>query len=93
MSVLLVTGSSGLIGSEVVDYFCRRGWVVHGIDNNLRADFFGPLGDTRQNQRRLQGLHPRFTHHELDIRDRIRIDGLLGTLDPARRPCGGPAES
>jgi nucleoside-diphosphate-sugar epimerase len=39
MSTLLVTGSSGLIGSEVVDYFCQRGWEVHGIDNNMRADF------------------------------------------------------
>src|SRR5262245_57161588 len=36
MSTLLVTGSSGLIGSEVVDYFCQRGWGVHGIDNNMR---------------------------------------------------------
>ncbi|GEM_PF-5630880 len=49
----LVTGSSGLIGSEVVDYFCRLGWSVHGMDNNMRADFFGPGGDTRWNQRRL----------------------------------------
>jgi CDP-paratose 2-epimerase len=39
---LLVTGSSGLIGSEVVDYFCREGWQVHGADNNQRADLFGP---------------------------------------------------
>ncbi|MGH7552870.1 MAG: NAD-dependent epimerase/dehydratase family protein [Longimicrobiales bacterium] len=83
MSVLLVTGSSGLIGSEVVDYFCQRGWVAHGIDNNLRAEFFGPSGDTRQNQRRLQASHPRFTHHELDIRDRGRIDALLRTHVPS----------
>ena len=46
---LLVTGSSGLIGSEVVDFFCRQGWEVHGVDNNMRADFFGPQGDTRWN--------------------------------------------
>jgi nucleoside-diphosphate-sugar epimerase len=38
-NTLLVTGSSGLIGSEVVDYFCRLGWQVHGLDNNMRADF------------------------------------------------------
>jgi CDP-paratose 2-epimerase len=37
----------------VVDYFCRLGRVVHGVDNNLRADFFGSAGDTRWNQRRL----------------------------------------
>ena len=44
---LLVTGSSGLIGSEVVSYFAALGWEVIGIDNNMRADFFGPTGDTR----------------------------------------------
>jgi CDP-paratose 2-epimerase len=78
----LVTGSSGLIGSEVVDYFCRIGWEVHGIDNNLRADFFGPAGDTRWNLRRLEELHGQFRHHDLDIRDRPRVDLLLSKLRP-----------
>jgi CDP-paratose 2-epimerase len=80
---LLVTGSSGLIGSEVVDYFCRLGWTVHGVDNNQRADFFGPSGDTRWNQRRLEELHASFRHHELDIRDRQGVDSLLETLRPS----------
>jgi CDP-paratose 2-epimerase len=80
---LLVTGSSGLIGSEVVDYFCELGWDVHGVDNNMRADFFGPDGDTRWNQRRLQSLHARFQHHELDMRDRRGVDALLDTTRPA----------
>ena len=53
---LLVTGSSGLIGSEVADYFCLLGWDVQGLDNNMRADFFGPGGDTRWNRPRLQSL-------------------------------------
>ena len=79
----LVTGSSGLIGSEVVDYFCRLGWQVHGVDNNMRADFFGAGGDTRWNQRRLLEIHPSFQHHELDIRDRIGVDTLVSTLNPA----------
>jgi CDP-paratose 2-epimerase len=83
MKTLLVTGSSGLIGSEVVDYFCRRGWEVHGIDNNMRADFFGPQGDTRWNQRRLESLHARFHHHELDIRDRHGVATLLRELRPS----------
>ena len=56
MGTLLVTGSSGLFGSEVVDYFCRLGWTVHAIDNNLRAGFFGPQGDTRWNQSRRRAL-------------------------------------
>jgi CDP-paratose 2-epimerase len=83
MNTLLVTGSSGLIGSEVVDYFCRLGWEVHGVDNNMRANFFGPQGDTRWNQRRLQSLHPDFRHHELDIRNRAEVLALLDALRPA----------
>src|SRR5262249_48080904 len=80
---LLVTGSSGLIGSEVVDYFCRLGWQVHGVDNNMRADFFGPQGDTRWNQCRLMATHPSFRHHELDIRDRGAVLSILESLRPA----------
>jgi CDP-paratose 2-epimerase len=67
---LLVTGSSGLIGSEVVSFFAGHGWTVFGIDNNERARFFGPEGDMRWNQTRLTAAHPAFTHVELDIRDR-----------------------
>ena len=82
MKTLLVTGSSGLIGSEVVDYFCRLGWQVHGIDNNTRADLFGPAGDTRWNQKRLLSTHKTFRHHELDIRDRAGIGKLVAELHP-----------
>ena len=82
MNTLLVTGSSGLIGSEVVSYFCRLGWDVHGVDNNMRADFFGAQGDTRWNQRRLTSLHPKFHHHELDIRNRSGVLALLQALRP-----------
>ena len=83
MNTLLVTGSSGLIGSEVVDYFCRLGWQVHGVDNNTRADLFGPAGDTRWNQERLLSVHKNFRHHELDIRDRVGIDRLVAELRPS----------
>ncbi|MFN9714423.1 MAG: NAD-dependent epimerase/dehydratase family protein, partial [Planctomycetota bacterium] len=70
MPKLLVTGSSGLIGSEVCVYFAARGWEIHGLDNNQRAVFFGPSGDTRWNQSRLATTLRGFKHHELDIRDR-----------------------
>ncbi len=80
---LLVTGSSGLIGSEVVDYFSKLGWEVHGVDNNMRAEFFGPGGDTRWNQRRLLATHQKFRHHELDIRDRAAVAALLQAQRPA----------
>lgn len=82
MKKLLVTGSSGLIGSEVVTYFDVRGWEVHGIDNNMRADFFGPGGDTRWNQKRLEATCNQFTHHELDIRNRAGVLACLEQLQP-----------
>ena len=47
---VLVTGSAGLIGSEAVEFFDRLGFDVHGVDNNMRADFFGPGGDTTWNR-------------------------------------------
>jgi CDP-paratose 2-epimerase len=66
----------------MVRYFHELGWEVHGIDNNMRADFFGPQGDTRWNQRTLLSECPRFTHHELDIRDREGLRQLVATIRP-----------
>jgi CDP-paratose 2-epimerase len=81
---LLVTGSSGLIGSEVCAYFSRElGFRVHGLDNNQRAVFFGPAGDTRWNQERLARELPDFRHHELDIRDRAGVLALVKEIRPA----------
>ncbi len=82
MNRLLVTGSSGLIGSEVVTYFDSLGWDVHGVDNNMRASFFGEKGDTRWNQFRLEATCGHFRHHELDIRDRDGVLRLVETLKP-----------
>jgi len=82
MKKLLVTGSSGLIGSEVVAWFCERGWRVHGVDANVRAFFFGPQGDTRWNQQRLVNAYQRFSHHELDIRDRAGVQKLVAEIRP-----------
>ena len=59
---LLVTGSSGLIGSEVATHFHALGLQIHGVDNNQRAVFFGPQGDTRWNQQRLEASLKSFTH-------------------------------
>jgi CDP-paratose 2-epimerase len=74
---VLVTGSAGLIGSEAVEFFDALGCDVHGVDNNARADFFGPSGDTTWNRQRLESTCARYTHHELDIRDREGVDQLL----------------
>ena len=76
---LLITGSAGLIGSQAVRYFHALGWQVRGIDNNLRADFFGPDGDTLWNLARLQTDCPDYQHHSLDIRDRAAMLDLLQT--------------
>ena len=72
--IVLVTGSSGLIGSEAVTFFDNLGFRIVGVDNNMRADFFGPMGDTTWNRQRLEATCKLFTHVELDVRDR---DGLL----------------
>ena len=82
MKTLLVTGSSGLIGSEVCMHFASLGWNIHGIDNNQRAVFFGPQGDTRWNQSRLFQTIKGFQHHELDIRNRSGVVELLKKIKP-----------
>lgn len=80
---LLVTGSSGLIGSEVCTYFANEfGYDVHGLDNNQRAVFFGPQGDTTWNRKRLERQLKSFTHHELDVRDRAGVLALVARLRP-----------
>ncbi len=82
MRNLLVTGSNGLIGSEMVRHFHTAGWDVHGVDNNMRADFFGPQGDTRWNQKCLLEQFPGFVHHEIDMRDRPTVLALIQELTP-----------
>jgi CDP-paratose 2-epimerase len=79
---VLVTGSSGLIGSEAVTYFDQLGWTVVGVDNNMRRDFFGPDGDTTWNLERLRKSTTRFDHHHLDVRDRTAIDDLVKRSHP-----------
>jgi len=82
MKNLLVTGSSGLIGSEVVSFFANEDYYVNGIDNNMRAIFFGVKGDTRWNQKRLENLYRNFKHHEIDIRDRKLVVEFIQKTKP-----------
>ena len=79
----LVTGSSGLIGSAMVEHLDVRGWRVHGVDNNMRRSFFGEHGDTSWNLRRLRAATTRFEHHDLDIRDRDGMARLVAEVRPA----------
>lgn len=82
MKRALITGSSGLIGSEAVAFFDRLGWQVHGIDNNMRREFFGPDGDTLWKLEQLQASTQSFTHHDLDVRDRQGLSALIRGIRP-----------
>ncbi|HNP71375.1 MAG TPA: NAD-dependent epimerase/dehydratase family protein [Kouleothrix sp.] len=77
-SVILVTGSAGLIGSEAVRFFHAQGYEVAGIDNDMRAYFFGQEASTAWNLRRLQADCPRYRHYAFDIRDRDQLGALFG---------------
>ena len=79
---VLVTGSSGLIGSEAVRFFDHLGFQIDGVDNNMRADFFGPKGDTTFNRKQLEEICSHFTHNEVDIRDRKGVDELFKRVQP-----------
>src|SRR5579883_123987 len=82
MPRLLITGSCGLIGSEVTVFFARRGYQVSGVDDHHRAIFFGPEGDTRWVLGRLERDAPGYSHHNLDIRDRAGVLALMEQLQP-----------
>jgi CDP-paratose 2-epimerase len=82
MKKLLVTGSAGLVGSEVCVYFAQKGYEIHGVDNNQRAVFFGPQGDTIWNRDRLINTITNYKHHEIDIRDRTAVLGLVKSVKP-----------
>ncbi len=78
----LVTGSCGLIGSEVSVFLARHGFQVTGIDSNHRAIFFGPEGDTSWVLERLRREIPGYRHEALDIRERDRLLALVDELRP-----------
>ena len=82
MKKLLVTGSAGLIGSEVVASFVARGWKVLGVDNNMRADFFGPTGDTTWNTRRMLERYATYECVDADVRDRARMQAIVADFAP-----------
>lgn len=79
---VLVTGSCGLIGSEVCVFFARQGYDVAGVDSNHRAVFFGPEGDTSWSLSRLQAEIPGYRHAAVDIRDREAVLSLVEELRP-----------
>ena len=78
-----VTGSGGLIGSQCARVLCEEGWEVTGIDNDMRAWFFGPGGSTRQMVEGLRERHARYSHQAMDIRDRAGVLDLMRKERPA----------
>ena len=79
---IIVTGSLGLIGSEVCEYFLSEGWEVHGVDNNQRMVFFGPNGDNSINKDRLSKYEDRYHHYQIDIRDREEVLKFIPAVKP-----------
>ena len=77
MSTALITGSGGLIGSESVRFFASQGFDVIGIDNDMRAAFFGHEASTRHVTDALVGELDAFHPHDLDIRDADGVDRLF----------------
>jgi len=79
---VFVTGSSGLVGSELAAHFAPQAERVVGADNNGRADFFGPEGDTTSNLARLRREAPSYRHHDLDVRDRDKLRRVFQAEGP-----------
>jgi CDP-paratose 2-epimerase len=82
MKTVLVTGSCGLIGSEVVRFFAGQEFAVSGIDDNHRRIFFGPDGDTSWVLSQFKEELPGYRHHAIDIREREAVLRLIENLKP-----------
>ena len=74
---VLVTGSGGLVGSQAIEFFCKKGYRVFGIDNNMRRYFFGNDADTSWNTERLKKSYKEYTHYNADIRDKEFVKKLF----------------
>ena len=77
MSVVMITGSTGLVGSEAVKFFCEKGFDVVGVDNNLRKFFFGKDGSTSWVKNRLIKNYKNFRNYETDIRNLNKLDKIF----------------
>ena len=73
MSIALITGAAGLVGSEAVRYFAAKGMHVVGIDNDMRKYFFGPEASTEWMRKQLEATIPNYQHYSIDIRDQAAV--------------------
>src|SRR5258706_12828888 len=81
MQTIIVTGSAGLIGSEACKFFHQQGFQIVGIDNDMRAYFFGEDDSTRWNQQKLEKEFPNYIHHSIDIRDYVAIEKVFAAYN------------
>jgi len=77
MSIVLITGSSGLVGSESVNFFSKKGFDVVGIDNNLRRFFFGDEGSTNKIKNDLLKKNKKFKNHNIDVRNYNALEEIF----------------
>ena len=77
MSIVIITGSSGLVGSESVNFFSKKGFDVIGIDNNLRKKFFGNEGSTNKIKNNLLEKNKNFKHFSIDIRNYNSLEKIF----------------
>ena len=77
MSIVIITGANGLVGSEAVSFFSKKKYKVIGIDNNLRKFFFGEDGSTSWIKRKIIRENKNYIHHNIDIRNSQSLDKLF----------------
>ena len=77
MSIVIITGANGLVGSEAVSFFSKKKYKVIGIDNNLRKFFFGEDGSTSWIKRKIIKENKNYIHHNIDIRNSQALDKLF----------------
>ncbi|OQY76000.1 MAG: NAD-dependent epimerase [Ignavibacteriales bacterium UTCHB2] len=77
MGVILITGSSGLIGSEAARFYCSIGFQVIGIDNDMRAKFFGKDASTKWNREYLKNTFSNYIHYDIDIRNEESVKKIF----------------
>jgi len=77
MSIVIITGSTGLVGSESVNFFSDKGFDVIGIDNNLRQFFFGKDGSTKWLKSRLLKRNKKFRNYNIDIRNTSGLEKIF----------------
>ena len=95
MRIAIITGSAGLIGSQACDFFSEKGYKIIGIDNDMRAYFFGESSSTKDSLESLKSKINDYDHHNIDIRDYQKLNEVFSkysndidiVIHTAAQPC------